>query len=541
MELLENGLRTGLLPWTGIIGVTLILGNAIKMIQPAKHHCDRHFTSTQVEVCNYYYLMLLLQMLLLLLMIMDDDGNDDDDDDDDDDGNDNDDDNDDNDDDDNDDVDDDDDDDDNNNGDGDDDGDGDSDDVGAISDQGDDRDSGDEMRSPSLYDDVPRGLITAIRSIPFDYSDKVFVWNNHRVMNKWKCMKTSGVVLFTPQEATIRLSVFHVSTIFRICFIAMLLFTVSTVHSIMLTTDQQQQDEVTACTQTDLSLASESELLSCRRHYRSLLQKVNGELARVSRQKPYSPVSASLPNRESAFFLDRLKAIRLARQEELNRTFIEANDEEILQKRRRPFVPKRNNTAEECRQLSQQELRQSKTRLSAEETMERNVEALERILSELNIECDVRSPSVISRLQNLTSTESRRTVISPSIRMTDSELERNKRGTAESVIDSLIASGSVNAHTRGDPIMRKRQKLIGDVHVIPFGCDKRGGEEDGYLRLCGACQAIRRLPDTFFPPFINEVMCDDDKACLYFYDFRATWEMYAKTHELCCIEECRYR
>lgn len=67
----------------------------------------------------------------------------------------------------------------------------------------------------------------------------------------------------------------------------------------------------------------------------------------------------------------------------------------------------------------------------------------------------------------------------------------------------------------------KLLKILGDVHVIPFGCDKRGGEEDGYLRLCGACQAIRRLPDTFFPPFINEVMCDDDKACLYFYDFRA--------------------
>lgn len=61
----------------------------------------------------------------------------------------------------------------------------------------------------------------------------------------------------------------------------------------------------------------------------------------------------------------------------------------------------------------------------------------------------------------------------------------------------------------------------GDVHVIPFGCDKRGGEENGYLRLCGACQAIRRLPDTFFPPFINEVICDEDKACLYFYNFRS--------------------
>ncbi|OZC10656.1 hypothetical protein X798_02405 [Onchocerca flexuosa] len=386
-----------------------------------------------------------------------------------------------------------------------------------------------------------------------DRSEEVFVWNNHRVMNKWKCTKTSVVVLLTSKETTL-LSVFRISTAFRICFIVMLLSTASTVHSVMLTTDQQQQDEVAACTQTDLSSASESELLNCRRHYRSLLQKVNGELARVSRQKPYSPVSASLPDHESIFFLDRLKAIRLAREEELNRTLTETIDGEIFEKRRRPFVPRRNNTVEECRQLSQQELvtelkqkgtynpdlmawdasgiirfldrsigdqyeRESKTRLSVEETVERNVEALERILSELNIECDVRSPSVISRLQNLTSTESRRTVISPSIRMMDSELERNKRGTAESVIDSLIASGAVDAHTRGDLIMRKRQKLIGDVHVIPFGCDKRGGEEDGYLRLCGACQAIRRLPDTFFPPFINEVMCDDDKACLYFYDF----------------------
>lgn len=65
-------------------------------------------------------------------------------------------------------------------------------------------------------------------------------------------------------------------------------------------------------------------------------------------------------------------------------------------------------------------------------------------------------------------TESRRTVISPSIRMMDSELERNKRGTAESVIDSLIASGTVDAYTRGDLIMRKRQKLIGYFSVCFF-------------------------------------------------------------------------
>jgi hypothetical protein len=62
--------------------------------------------------------------------------------------------------------------------------------------------------------------------------------------------------------------------------------------------------------------------------------------------------------------------------------------------------------------------------------------------------------------------------------------------------------------------------ISGQVHIVPFGCDKRGSEEDGYLRLCGACQAIRRLPNSFFPPFINEIICDQDRACLYFYDYR---------------------
>lgn len=38
--------------------------------------------------------------------------------------------------------------------------------------------------------------------------------------------------------------------------------------------------------------------------------------------------------------MDRLNTIRLSREEELNRTLAEANDEEILQKRRRPFIPR---------------------------------------------------------------------------------------------------------------------------------------------------------------------------------------------------------
>lgn len=83
---------------------------------------------------------------------------------------------------------------------------------------------------------------------------------------------------------------------------------------------------------------------------------------------------------------------------------------------------------------------------------------------------------------------------------------------------------SFNTSRQKDDVKEnKHQKFIGEVHVVPFGCDKRGESEDGFLRLCGACQAIRKLPETFFPPFINEVMCDEDKACLYFYDHRKSY------------------
>ncbi|VDN00752.1 unnamed protein product [Thelazia callipaeda] len=398
---------------------------------------------------------------------------------------------------------------------------------------------------------------TAIFGENHDRGEKVLFWSNCRVMKEWREAKISRVILFTLKETALWSVILTSTTTSRIYFIVMLLSTAATVSAVLLTTDQQrqEQDEAAICAKTDLSPASENQLLGCISYYRLLLQKVTDELARISHRKRFSPVSASLPNRESAFLLKRLNAIRMAHEEQiLNRSNSGASNEEMHQKRRRPFVPRKNNTIEECRQLSQQELvvelkqkgtynpdlmawdasgiirfldrsigdqyeRQSKIRPSAEETTERNVEALERILSELNVKCDLRSPSVISRLQNLTSIESRRTIISPSIRTMDSELVRNKRETAERVIDSLIASGAVDPFSKTHSTIRKRQKLIGDVHVIPFGCDKRGGEEDGYLRLCGACQAIRRLPDTFFPPFINEVMCDNDKACLYFYDF----------------------
>uniref|UniRef100_A0A183CCF7 Spaetzle domain-containing protein n=1 Tax=Globodera pallida TaxID=36090 RepID=A0A183CCF7_GLOPA len=172
--------------------------------------------------------------------------------------------------------------------------------------------------------------------------------------------------------------------------------------------------------------------------------------------------------------------------------------------------------------ITDQYERQSKPPKSNDQAVKRNVEALERLLSELNLRCDVRSPEVLSRLGNLTMNESKRSIISPSLRhqQKEDQLLRHKR-------NSVLAEQLVHQRLRAydEPPGRtvrtrsKKQKIIGDVHAVPFGCDKRGDSEDGYLRLCGACQAIRKLPDEFFPPFINEVVCDEDKACLYFYDY----------------------
>ncbi|CAD5214850.1 unnamed protein product [Bursaphelenchus okinawaensis] len=216
--------------------------------------------------------------------------------------------------------------------------------------------------------------------------------------------------------------------------------------------------------------------------------------------------------------------------------------------RSEPFNPTQNHTAEECKQLSQRELvkelkqkgtynpdlmawdatgvfrfldrsildqydRQAKAQTSNQQAVERNILALERILSELNLKCQVRSPEVLSKISNLTVFEPRRTVVSPSLRMNDEEITRFKRNSADDLLKTFNLSRSQ------DSTDENHQKLVGEVHVVPFGCDKRGEREDGYLRLCGACQAIRKLPDSFFPPFINEVMCDEDKSCLYFYDY----------------------
>uniref|UniRef100_A0A0N4ZHS4 SET domain-containing protein n=1 Tax=Parastrongyloides trichosuri TaxID=131310 RepID=A0A0N4ZHS4_PARTI len=217
------------------------------------------------------------------------------------------------------------------------------------------------------------------------------------------------------------------------------------------------------------------------------------------------------------------------------------------------FIPTANHTTEECQKLSQAELinelkqkgtynpdlmawdtsgllrfldrtisdqyeyKKHNSHMNSEQTVKRNIEALERILMELDLKCDVRQPEVISKLKNLSIHTPRRTVSSPTIRASKDNI-RSKRNTF--IEEDLLEALNKTHHKQNfDHIKNKGPKIIGEVYIVPFGCDKRGEEEDGYLRLCGACQGIRRLPENFFPPFINEVMCDEDKSCLYFYDF----------------------
>uniref|UniRef100_A0A914NA41 Uncharacterized protein n=1 Tax=Meloidogyne incognita TaxID=6306 RepID=A0A914NA41_MELIC len=130
------------------------------------------------------------------------------------------------------------------------------------------------------------------------------------------------------------------------------------------------------------------------------------------------------------------------------------------------------------RSIVDQYEKQIKTQKSGEQAIKRNIEALEKLLGELKLHCNIRTPEALSRFGNITFKSK-----------TFNNIPFNAWG------------------------------LLGDVHIVPFGCDKRGYSEDGYLRLCSACQAIRKLPGDFFPPFINEVVCNEDKACLYFYDY----------------------
>ncbi|CAL2051614.1 unnamed protein product [Caenorhabditis brenneri] len=326
----------------------------------------------------------------------------------------------------------------------------------------------------------------------------------------------------------------------------------------------------------DILTASDGELQKMQQYLSQKLAQIESAIQSSRRKRSVSPISASLPNRESAGFLSRIgvikKSLEEAKQVSNNITAQVAPGSETSENLDGPspqadvLGPKFesgkfqhiNDSLTTCKKLSQPELvaelkqkgtynpelmawdalgvirfldrtihehyqKSSAKNKSKTEVIERNVEALEKLMRELNVTCDLKSDELRTKFNNISFVDPRRTIFSPSLR-------RSKRmDSIEEFLKVLnMTQPEIEPFSRlsDQPLsienerITYRQKLIGESHIVPFGCDKRGAEEDGYLRLCGACQAIRRLPDTFFPPFINEVTCDTDKACLYFYDYR---------------------
>ncbi|KAH7732341.1 Protein F39D8.3 b [Aphelenchoides avenae] len=254
--------------------------------------------------------------------------------------------------------------------------------------------------------------------------------------------------------------------------------------------------------------APDAELREYQKQLKSLLVKVESALSDRDRLKAkrFIPISSSLPNRRSNYFLERIGAFRFSPSNTLPTADHEkaaaggapltttaatpptatttapvtgdekdattaapaASSASTVQEKQEPegsgttpspapagsghpagghhphqhgvrtfFDPIRNHTLDECKRLSQEELvtelkrrgtynpdlmaydisgvlrfldrsivdqyeRQVKSKKSSKQAVWRNVEALEKILSELNLKCDVRTPEVVSKIGNLT-------------------------------------------------------------------------------------------------------------------------------------------
>uniref|UniRef100_A0A8R1DM75 Spaetzle domain-containing protein n=1 Tax=Caenorhabditis japonica TaxID=281687 RepID=A0A8R1DM75_CAEJA len=323
----------------------------------------------------------------------------------------------------------------------------------------------------------------------------------------------------------------------------------------------------------DILSATDVELLQMQIHFSKKLAQIENAIKNTRKKRSVSPISASLPNRESAGFLSRIGAIKKSLEKSKNDsstvTVSPTSTSENLDEPKPVFSSLtqkfdsgkfqhiNDSFVTECKKLSQvelvAELKQKGTynpelmawdalgvirfldrtihenyqktaakNKSKTEVIEKNVEALDKLIKELNFTCDLNVDKLRNKFHNISFVDPRRTVFSPSLRRTkrmDTLEEFLKLLNVTAPQPEFVSNLSDQPLSIENERVTYKQKLIGESHIVPFGCDKRGAEEDGYLRLCGACQAIRRLPDTFFPPFINEVTCDTDKACLYFYDY----------------------
>ncbi|KRX68728.1 Uncharacterized protein T09_490 [Trichinella sp. T9] len=159
--------------------------------------------------------------------------------------------------------------------------------------------------------------------------------------------------------------------------------------------------------------------------------------------------------------------------------------------------------------------------------VEQNLAALEGFVRELELQnCNLRTPDVFAKLYNITMggmkssptvdrSRARRQLLNTNRQTKAGFFRRTKLKYLAQLYKSPRLHDSPSSKLEKRPTFSSN-KHIGELHIVPFGCKKRGSSESGFLRLCSSCQAIRRLPDNYFPPFINEVTCDEDKSCLHF-------------------------
>ncbi|EYC16566.1 hypothetical protein Y032_0033g2724 [Ancylostoma ceylanicum] len=185
-------------------------------------------------------------------------------------------------------------------------------------------------------------------------------------------------------------------------------------------------------------IVSEEELQQILEYFTTQIKVVEKAIG-SARKKRASPISASLPNIESAYFLDRIGALKksLANRNETKTS--ESTDAAPKSKHESHLAPVLhfNDSIQDCKRLTQPELvaelkqrgtynpelmawdalgvirfldrtihdhyqRQPPRNRQREEAFSRNVEALASLLKELNVTCDLRSPAVLQKLQNAT-------------------------------------------------------------------------------------------------------------------------------------------
>ena len=83
-----------------------------------------------------------------------------------------------------------------------------------------------------------------------------------------------------------------------------------------------------------------------------------------------------------------------------------------------------------------------------------------------------------------------------------------------SLVGQNISQSNQSVITRDETRVRRKRSVPLSPGTNIRSCLNRGSRSGGGFSLCTECSADTRLPQEFFPPFINEVICGGDCLCL---------------------------